>query len=210
MELCLFCTLWEGSGGWKDCDISLLLLAGTWTLVVLGMSITHVRFMHEQGAMFYTSFSEHTYAWYDPSTLLKWVCRQPVSNSTSFYAYILPCIYILDVSVKWKVFQSFTGVCASCRISWHRIYPFSFTFWLFSVWAQFIFSKYILGFKQCINNVVTGKGLSVHVHCTCTCITQYGSTVYIGIAMVYCHWKPYIRFFITFTFSLLPTGLLLT
>ena len=41
-------------------------------------------------------------------------------------------------------------------------------------------------------------------------ITQYGSTVYIGIAMVYPHWKPYIRFIITFTFSLLPTQLLLT
>ena len=41
-------------------------------------------------------------------------------------------------------------------------------------------------------------------------ITQYGSTVYIGIAMVYPHWKPYIRFFITFSFSLLPTELLLT
>ena len=46
--------------------------------------------------------------------------------------------------------------------------------------------------------------------CWCHCITQYGSTVYIGIAMVYPHWKPYIRFFITFTFSLLPTELLLT
>ena len=41
-------------------------------------------------------------------------------------------------------------------------------------------------------------------------ITQYGSTVYIGIAMVYPHWKPYIRFFITFTFGLLRNGLLLT
>ena len=40
-------------------------------------------------------------------------------------------------------------------------------------------------------------------------ITQYGSTVYIGIASESDE-KPYIRFFITFTFSLLPTTLLLT
>ena len=31
-------------------------------------------------------------------------------------------------------------------------------------------------------------------------ITQYGSTVYIGIAMVYPHWKPYIRILFIFTF----------
>ena len=36
-------------------------------------------------------------------------------------------------------------------------------------------------------------------------VMSHSSTVYIGIAMVY----PYIRFFITFTFSLLLTGFLL-
>ena len=33
-------------------------------------------------------------------------------------------------------------------------------------------------------------------------ITQYGSTVYIGIAVVYPHWKPYVRILFIFTFNL--------
>ena len=38
-------------------------------------------------------------------------------------------------------------------------------------------------------------------NCT-SLITQYGSTVYIGIAMVYPRWKPYIRILFIFTFNL--------
>ena len=39
-------------------------------------------------------------------------------------------------------------------------------------------------------------------------VTQYGSTVYIGIAMVYPHWKPYIRILFIFTFNLKLISLL--
>ena len=68
----------------------------------------------------------------------------------------------------------------------------------------------IMHYNVCRNRSLGIMYVILSVHLLYTCITQYGNTVYIGIAMVYPHWKPYIRFFITFTFSLLPTGLLLT
>ena len=40
-------------------------------------------------------------------------------------------------------------------------------------------------------------------------ISQYGSTVYIGIAMVYPHCKPYIRILFIFTFNFKLISLLI-
>ena len=64
-----------------------------------------------------------------------------------------------------------------------------------------IIKSYVVNPCDSCNTDVNTPLNVIHVH-----VTQYSSTVYVGIAMVY----PYIRFFITFTFSLLLTGFLLT